>query len=210
MNILFAVCGEGLGHASRSTKLAAYLEQHGLLSYTDFILEKEKDGTFSAPNTYSYLSLAQSSTHDQATAIGLWTNEDIKTFRQCGMYATETQYNQSLNDRRTERKNMIKAFTKEGLLSDESKAAMDATVENGETAPKEIGDILNTFCAKSNSALYLPRLCDIFKQQKMDNAPGIIDAYPNWRLKMEKTVSEIRQSPEFRAAMDEIRKYRPQ
>lgn len=29
MNILFAVCGEGLGHASRSTKLAAYLEQHG-------------------------------------------------------------------------------------------------------------------------------------------------------------------------------------
>jgi uncharacterized protein (TIGR00661 family) len=28
MNILFAVCGEGLGHASRSTKLAAYLEQH--------------------------------------------------------------------------------------------------------------------------------------------------------------------------------------
>jgi uncharacterized protein (TIGR00661 family) len=31
MNILFAVCGEGLGHASRSTKLAAYLEQHGHL-----------------------------------------------------------------------------------------------------------------------------------------------------------------------------------
>ncbi|HJJ99569.1 MAG TPA: glycosyltransferase [Methanocorpusculum sp.] len=29
MNILFAVCGEGLGHASRSTKLAAYLTQHG-------------------------------------------------------------------------------------------------------------------------------------------------------------------------------------
>ncbi|MDE2518099.1 MAG: glycosyltransferase [Methanocorpusculum sp.] len=29
MNILFAVCGEGLGHASRSTKLAAYLAQHG-------------------------------------------------------------------------------------------------------------------------------------------------------------------------------------
>ena len=29
MNILFAVCGEGLGHASRTTKLAAYLVQHG-------------------------------------------------------------------------------------------------------------------------------------------------------------------------------------
>ncbi|MDR3102567.1 MAG: glycosyl transferase family 28 [Methanocalculaceae archaeon] len=29
MKILFAVCGEGLGHASRSAKLAAYLELHG-------------------------------------------------------------------------------------------------------------------------------------------------------------------------------------
>ncbi|MBN1431720.1 MAG: glycosyl transferase family 28 [Methanomicrobiaceae archaeon] len=29
MKILFAVCGEGLGHASRSTKLARYLENYG-------------------------------------------------------------------------------------------------------------------------------------------------------------------------------------
>lgn len=29
MNILFVVCGEGLGHASRSVKLAKYLEEHG-------------------------------------------------------------------------------------------------------------------------------------------------------------------------------------
>ena len=26
---------------------------------------------------YSYMSLAQSSTHDQATSIGFWANEDI-------------------------------------------------------------------------------------------------------------------------------------
>ncbi|HJJ89472.1 MAG TPA: glycosyltransferase [Methanocorpusculum sp.] len=29
MNILFVICGEGLGHASRSIKLARYLTQHG-------------------------------------------------------------------------------------------------------------------------------------------------------------------------------------
>lgn len=30
MNILFVVCGEGLGHASRSTKLAKYLQERGI------------------------------------------------------------------------------------------------------------------------------------------------------------------------------------
>ena len=30
MNILFVVCGEGLGHASRSTKLAKHLKERGV------------------------------------------------------------------------------------------------------------------------------------------------------------------------------------
>ena len=103
---------------------------------------------------------------------------------------------------------MIKAFAKEGLLTPEMQKEMEETVTDGRAAPKDIGKLLSAFCARSGSAVYLPRLCDIFGQRKMDNAPGIIDEYPNWRLKLPKTIEEICRSEEFATAMRDIKEQR--
>ena len=200
------VIGEDLGTVPEGFR--EYMAKHGLLSYKVFFRQKEKDGTFITPEKYLYMSLAQSSTHDQATAAGFWTNEDIEVFRRCGLYVNDGQYRQNLDGRRKDRLNMIKAFAAKGLLAPGLQKEMEATAERGEKVPEGIEKPVIAYGAETNSALYLLRLCDICAQQKLDNAPGTIDEYPNWRLKLEKTVSEIGKMPEFVAAMAETRKRR--
>ena len=162
--------GEDLGTVPEGFR--EYMAEHGLLSYKVFFRQKEKDGSFIAPQNYMYMSLAQSSTHDQATSCGFWTNEDIEVFKQCGLYVNYDQYQANLAGRRKDRQNMIKAFSNEGILTVKMKEQMEKSVENGEEIPYGIEHPVNIYGARTNSALYLVRLCDIYAQKKLDNAPG--------------------------------------
>jgi 4-alpha-glucanotransferase len=186
-----------------------YMAEHGLLSYKVFFRQKEKDGSFIKPEDYMYMSLAQSSTHDQATSCGFWSNEDIEVFKSCGLYVNYEQYQSNLDGRRKDRENMIKAFENEGLLSAAMKKKMKESAEKGEVVPEGIEAPVNAYGAKTNSALYLVRLCDIYAQKKLDNAPGTIDEYANWRLKLSHTIERIRETPEFINTLAAIKKHRP-
>ena len=201
------VIGEDLGTVPEGFR--EYMAEHGLLSYKVFFRQKEKDGTFIAPKDYMYMSLAQSSTHDQATSCGFWNNEDIEVFKQCGLYVNYEQYQNNLSTRRKDRENMIKAFKKENLLTPQMQKAMEESAETGETIPQGIENPVNIYGAKTNSALYLVRLCDIYAQKKLDNAPGTIDEYANWRLKLSHSIEDIKATSTFAEAMKAIKQNRP-
>lgn len=200
------IIGEDLGTVPEGFR--EYMAEHGLLSYKVFFRQKEKDGSFIEPKEYQYMSLAQSSTHDQATSVGFWANEDIEVFKQCGLYVNNEQYLANLEGRMSDRFNMIKAFEKEGILNEVMKISMEQTAENGCMVPQGIENVVNIFGAKTNSAIYLVRLCDVFAQKVLDNAPGTIDEYTNWRIKLRLGVDEIKDSLEFANVMGDIRKYR--
>jgi 4-alpha-glucanotransferase len=200
------IIGEDLGTVPEGFR--EYMAEHGLLSYKVFFRQKEKDGSFIEPKEYQYMSLAQSSTHDQATSVGFWANEDIEVFKQCGLYVNNEQYLANLEGRKSDRFNMIKAFEKEGILNEVMKISMEQTAENGCMVPQGIENVVNIFGAKTNSAIYLVRLCDVFAQKVLDNAPGTIDEYTNWRIKLRLGVDEIKDSLEFANVMGDIRKYR--
>ena len=200
------IIGEDLGTVPEGFR--EYMAEHGLLSYKVFFRQKEKDGSFIEPSKYDYMSLAQSSTHDQATSIGFWANEDIEVFKQCGLYVNYEQYMANLDGRKNDRFNMIKAFEKEGIIGEVQKIAMSESAENGAIVPDGIEKIVNVFGAKTNSALYLVRLCDIYAQKVLDNAPGTIDEYTNWRVKLSHNIEMIRNSDNFSKIMEDIKKYR--
>ncbi len=199
--------GEDLGTVPEGFR--EYMAEHGLLSYKVFFRQKEKDGSFISPDKYMHMSLAQSSTHDQATSVGFWCNEDIEVFKQCGLYINNSQYQDNLEGRKKDRLNMIKAFETENLLSSELASEMQQSADTGTVVPNGIQDAVNAFGAKTNSALYFVRLCDIYAQQKLDNAPGTIDEYANWRLKLSCSVEDMFTTPNFANAMATIKKYRP-
>lgn len=201
------IIGEDLGTVPEGFR--EYMAEHGLLSYKVFFRQKEKDGSFIAPDKYMYMSIAQSSTHDQATSCGFWSNEDIEVFKQCGLYVNYEQYQSNLLTRRKDRENMIKAFAKENILTPTIKEKMATSAETGEFVPEDIEKVVNIYGAKTNSALYLVRLCDIYAQKKLDNAPGTIDEYANWRLKLSHSIENIKSSSNFADIFADIKKNRP-
>ena len=86
---------------------------------------------------------------------------------------------------------------------------MQNSVETGKTIPAGIENPINLFGAKTGSALYLVRLCDIYAQKVLDNAPGTIDEYTNWRIKLNKSVEEISSENTFSTTLQNIKKHRP-
>lgn len=80
MRILFVVCGEGLGHASRSTKLARYFERFGHTCYFasygkayDFI---KKQGGFQVFETYREVILEGEGGYFSLTKT-LWSSKGV-------------------------------------------------------------------------------------------------------------------------------------
>ena len=197
------IIGEDLGTVPDGFR--EYMAEHGLLSYKVFFRQKEKDGTFIEPSKYSYMSLAQSSTHDQATSVGFWANEDIEVFKSCGLYVNNEQYLSNLEGRKNDRLNMIKAFEKENILDEVMKISMEQTASNGCMVPNGIENVVNIFGARTNSAIYLVRLCDIYAQKVLDNAPGTIDEYTNWRIKLSHNIEMIKSTDNFERIMKDIK-----
>ena len=85
-----------------------------------------------------YLSLAQPSTHDQATACGFWQNEDIEVFNRSGLYVNEKQYSDNLEGRRSDRENMLKAFEQQQILTPVERQEMSDSMVDGNFAPIHI------------------------------------------------------------------------
>ena len=186
------IIGEDLGTVPEGFR--EYMAEHGLLSYKVFFRQKEKNGEFIAPEKYQYMSLAQPSTHDQATAFGFWQHNDIEVFKHCNLYVNDEQYQDNVNGRNTDCENMLKAFEKEGISVKD--------IDNN------LHFMVNEYGAKTNSALFLVRLCDILKQVELDNAPGTVYEYPNWRKKLAKTNKEIENCADFEKMMGILKKYR--
>ena len=186
-----------------------YMADHALLSYKVLCRQKEKDGSFRAPNNYIYLSLVQTSTHDQATACGFWNNEDIKVFNDCNLYVNDKQLNDNLTGRAKDRENLIKAFEKECLISSDEAFELKKSADRGDFIPESIHEKMNIYGAKCNSALFLIRINDIYKQIVLDNAPGTVVEYPNWRIKMKPSIEDICNTNDFKNMMYKIKSNRP-
>lgn len=186
-----------------------YMKEHALFSYKVTARQKEKDGSFITPDKYDYLSLAQFSTHDQATSCGFWKNEDIEVFQKSDLYVNLKQYSDNLDGRKKDRYNLILALKNENLLSLRQEETLKQSVQRGDDIPPDIQILFNQYTAKTNSAICLVRLNDIYKQIVMDNVPGTVKEYPNWRIKMNIDSNKVIFSQDFLDIMQIIQKTRP-
>lgn len=197
------VIGEDLGTVPPGFR--EYMFEHGLLSNKVFFRQKDKDGTYLAPENYQYLSLAQASTHDQATAYGYWLDEDIKTFKECGLYVNEEQFKNNLAIRASERALLIKAFSEHSTFYDERCLDDAKTKLDGKKVPDKLEYAVNKYVARTKSAIFLQRIEDIYGQVVMENVPGTTYEYPNWRHKLNIDVEDMAKDGRFKKMFDLIR-----
>lgn len=189
------VIGEDLGTVPAGFR--EYMFEHGLLSNKVFFRQKNSDGSYLSPENYQYLSLAQASTHDQATAYGYWLDEDLNTFKNCNLYVNEEQFKTNLATRASERALLIRAFSEQNTFFDE-KCMKDAQEKlNGQQVPDRLEYAVNQYVARAKSAIFLQRIEDIYGQIAMENVPGTTHEYPNWQIKLDLDVEDVSSDGRF-------------
>lgn len=200
------IIGEDLGTVPDGFR--EYMFEHALLSNKIFFRQKDAEGKFLAPQAYQYLSLAQSSTHDQATTYGYWLAEDIKTFRDCNLYVDEQQFKANIKARAVERRNLLEAFGRENCFGSSNYWQDGENILNANVVPPKLEFAVNDYVAKTSSAIFLARIEDIYGQIKMENVPGTIKEYDNWQIKLKIEVEDMKTDGRFAEVFSQIKAVR--
>ncbi len=116
---------------------------------------------------------------------------DIEARRAAGMIEEGHVYEQRRNERTEEKRRMIEALVRDGLLPESfPREAAWWTELTGELHHAIIGYLVST-----PSALMLLNQEDLTKEPEQQNLPGTTWQFPNWRRKMRTTLEDLRQPP---------------
>jgi 4-alpha-glucanotransferase len=146
--------------------------------------ERDDDGAFRPPATWSVEAAAMTSTHDLPTVAGWWRGTDIET-RHGLAPASQTdreERKQRAADRRLIWEALRSAKVAEGPESD---ASADGVV-----------DAAIRLVAETPSELALVPLEDMLGLVDQPNLPGTITEHPNWRRRYPGEASSIWDRPE--------------
>jgi len=184
----FLVVGEDLGTVPPMLREA--MEHRSMLRYKLFYFEKGHDGLPLPPSQYPAHALVSSTTHDLPTLAGFWAGRDIEARRNAGVLNDGDFYQRQLTERREEKRKMLEALIRDGLLPrDFPREAADWTELTGELHNAVIGYLVST-----PSMLMLLNQEDLTKELDQQNLPGTTWQYPNWKRKMKYTIEDLQNS----------------
>jgi 4-alpha-glucanotransferase len=183
-----AVIGEDLGTVPVGFR--ERMRSDAVLSYRVLVFERGHDGGFVPPAGYPPLAAASVATHDMATLKGFWLGRDITWRRRLNLYPDADTAEADERERRSERRLLLDALVKEGLLAAERTGHFLS--ESGVPVySTELGDAILAYLARSRARLMLIQLEDVVAAGEQANLPGTIDAHPNWRRRMSRSLEAL-------------------
>ena len=130
-------------------------------------------------NTLIWL-LSVAGNHDLPTLPGWWCGDDIELRERLKLFPDADGAQQAREMRSRDRAALMRAFAKEGLLSDQP----DITSADFCQASHE-------FLARTRSLLTIVQLDDLMHEPEQVNVPGTSNENPNWRRKLSRTLEQI-------------------
>ncbi len=174
------IIGEDLGTVPDEVRHA--LHTNRIFSYRIFRFEKDWErGTMKAPADYPRHALCTAGSHDLPTLCGFWRGTDLQLLEELDLYPSSEFQQQQLQLRQQDRHEIIAALAREDLVADLDPDHTNATAEFGNALALAI----QRYLARSNSAVMMAQLEDLFLQEEQVNLPGTVNEYPNWRRKMQ-------------------------
>jgi len=187
-----AVIGEDLGTVPEGFRET--MQRASVLSYRVFIFERYGDGSFVAPGNYPPLAAASAATHDLATLKGFWLGRDIEWRRRLGLYPDPASEASEADERRRDRRLLLEALAREGLLAPERFGAF--LPEDGAPAyGEELGEAIHAYLARTRARLTLVQIEDAAGEAEQANLPGTTEAHPNWRRRLSAPLEELLAGP---------------
>ncbi len=176
------VIGEDLGTVPDEVRSA--LQDAGVLSYRLFYFEKywQGDLSFKQPEDYPEQALVAVTTHDLATIASFWHENDIKIRMELDLYPNEGLREKQIASREQDKNNLVRLIFREETPA--------------ELCLHELSARLHKYLARAPSRIFMIQLEDVWLQDKQVNLPGTVDEYPNWQIKLPKTIETMRDDPE--------------
>jgi 4-alpha-glucanotransferase len=132
---------------------------------------------------------------------GFWTHRDIEVREEVGMFDNKEHVIKASNEREADKGKLIALLQELGLLP----AGID---RNARAYPEVTGEIHNaviSFLAMTPAKLFILNQEDLFKEADQQNLPGTTIEYPNWSMKMQYTVEQLRSDPKAKTFCDMFR-----
>ena len=176
------IVGEDLGTVPDAVRGA--LHDLGVLSYRLFYFERnyghENHGAFKAPAEYPEQALVAGSTHDLPTLAGFWRGADIELRTTLGLYPSEDQRNQQIQERAQDKARLLTALANEGLLPE----GMSPDPANVPEMTPALLLAIHRFLARTPAKLAMLQAEDLLGQTDQANLPGTVEQHPNWQRKL--------------------------
>jgi 4-alpha-glucanotransferase len=190
-----AVIGEDLGTVPEGFR--DRMRAADVLSYRVILFERSADRGFVPPAEYPPLAAAAAATHDMPTIRGFWLGHDIDWRRRLGLYPDVQAAEIETAERRRDRRMLLEALAREGLLMPERFA--EFLSESGEPFySAELADAILAYLGRSAACLTLVQLEDVLGESEQANLPGTTEGHPNWRRRCSHSLEEIVYDPGLR------------
>jgi 4-alpha-glucanotransferase len=148
--------------------------------------ERDDDGAFRPPSTWSVEAAAMTSTHDLPTVAGWWRGADIETRHGLALASRPDGEREERKQRAADRRLIWEALRSAKVAEgSESAASADGVV-----------DAAIRLVAETPSELALVPLEDMLGLVDQPNLPGTITEHPNWRRRYPGEASSIWDQPE--------------
>ncbi|MFP3866631.1 MAG: 4-alpha-glucanotransferase [Desulfobacteraceae bacterium] len=181
------------------------LAHYQIFSYRLFYFERTPAGQFRLQKNYPALALASVTTHDLPTLAGFWSGRDIEVKERLQLYPRPEMADLERQERQTDKRRVLEILKAYDLLPEEYPEDPEAFPELTE----ELRWGILAFLAQTPCRLLALNLEDVFGGQEQQNFPGTIHQYPNWRLKMPWSLSQMQQSPQAHRLADLMAGCRP-
>lgn len=161
------IVGEDLGTVEPWVR--EYLARRGLLGTSVLWFEYDMHGGPLDAHHWREYCMASVTTHDLPPTLGYLNGDHVRLRHQLGLLTEPLS--DELHHAFREQEGWIQLLTRRGLIGE------DKTDD-----PREVMLALHRFLRQTPSKVLLANLVDAVGERRMQNQPGTIDEYPNWRV----------------------------
>ena len=183
------VIGEDLGTVP--DELRAALHESGLLSYRVLYFAKHWHGdhSFLSPDEFPAQALVTVSTHDLPTLSGYWCGRDLDVRELLDLFPDADTRDRQYSERDLDRRRLLEALDRQQLRPGEVADAKTGRPTN------EMITAVHRYIARSESAIMMLQMEDVFGQVDQANVPGTVQEQPNWRRRLELPLEQWQHCP---------------
>uniref|UniRef100_UPI000556D303 4-alpha-glucanotransferase n=1 Tax=Avibacterium paragallinarum TaxID=728 RepID=UPI000556D303 len=177
------------------------LNEFQIFSY--FVLYFEKQGLhYPDKKTFPQNAFATIGTHDVPSLASFWHCRDLAHFAQLSILAGE-RLKQKYDQRLLDKQALLNSLHRDQYLPDDywGDALTMAMHQN-------LMRVIHLYLAESQTKLIGVQLENLIEQEISFNLPGTSMEYPNWRMKLARTIEDIFSDENITALLTEINQAR--